>query len=398
MMCTSIEVRGRRRRSRPASVVAALVVTLLLGAACNVEKPVNDTLRALDDAQTRLINESANWREILQELEEKLRTDAQDTLREVQEVAVKATAAVTTNVQCTVDFLGQRMNDLVGGQVSDAIARIRAKVAGVPYEKKIKPSICSIVPTAVSLPRPGQPLAHHMIEIYGYNFDANPGIQLRLSQSTGDSMHPKALTRQSHYHMTILITEDPGLAREDVLLVGNNSRVLSLLWDGGSISDIPVAPPVTPPCQRSKDATQLQIHDYTPPHTAGDQEFGYNLPQVDVGVSLLNYGDHLDARIVMTAVELGGDTMAGGTTHRRVYTAPPGKRINRVLSPMEDSGLSYADGTWDAHIEERGDAALVRRYEAYGNRRGNDTDGWTRVRVTLNQIRVELVETLHCRP
>jgi hypothetical protein len=388
---------GKRPLGRtPIAVFLALVVAFV--GACQPKESVDDTLRALDLAQVRLTTESANWRDVLEELEPKLKDNVRDALQQVQDVAARAAAAVATNVQCTVDFLGERMNDFVGGQVRDAIARIRAHVAGQKYEKKVKPAICTMTPSTVSLPSPGQTLATNAIEIFGYNFDSNPQIELRLSGKRGQSLHPKALTKQSHYHMTILMTDDPQAAREDVLLLDKDSELVSLLWDGGSMSDIPVAPPVIPICGLDPFRTQVQVHDYTPPHVQGDMEFGFNAPRITVAVSLINYGSHIDVQITMIAQESnGGDTLAKGTTTRRAYTAPAGKRINAVITPTIDTGLSYTDIRWEAYIENRGEAALVQRYESYGNRRGNDTDGWTRVQVRLNPIQVQLIETQGCR-
>ena len=115
----------------------------------------------------------------------------------------------------------------------------------------------------------------------------------------------------------------------------------------------------------------------------GDREFDGNGPRIVVDVELRPVRNRIFAEIEFTATETGGDGSVGhGRWSYPVYTAPPGRTIARIHTPMRqriefisDDGANAADN-WSpseaSHQATFPAGNLLASYWIFGDTRGDD--------------------------
>lgn len=88
---------------------------------------------------------------------------------------------------------------------------------------------------------------------------------------------------------------------------------------------------------------------FTPRHTEGDREFNGHGPAVKVSVFLTKSPNQVVFNVYMKARETRSDwTTAEGYKSMTIYTAPPGRRIKRVIGKQRwDNVVSYVDDDHD---------------------------------------------------
>lgn len=137
-------------------------------------KVVNDAEGILNSAIQDLSKESANWRNVLETVSDKLVTEAQSTIKnEVNTVLTRAIAASGSQVMCVSDF--------IRGRVREDLQRILAKLLN-QEPSKIYPVFCQVVPQSVEASL--VPSRIQLLEYYGYDFDKTP-IKAFLESSSG---------------------------------------------------------------------------------------------------------------------------------------------------------------------------------------------------------------------
>lgn len=340
-----------------------------------------DTIAALDNAIDTLDRNSASWQAVLQDTTSKLTKDAQSTVRnEVSDLLNRSVAATGGELRCNMDFVGAR--------VRQALARIRARLLHQEVPP-VEPALCQVVPAAVDMTL--DPGRRTKLEFFGYDFDTTP-IKVTLHEGSNKRNVTSELDRLTHYHMTL------NLGGNGVPLSKSSDR-LTLEWQNRTISSIAVIQPTTPVC-REKDHTEppRTYLSFTPPHTRGDKDFFGHGPEVWANARWINEGTHVNFRLWMKAQETKKDwSTAEGERVIQYYTAPPGWRIDRIVSGME-STAHYIDTD---HSDDRlggGPNGPVKEFVFRGDRRGDEAGSHTGVDVTFNPLVLKLVEVANCAP
>lgn len=346
-----------------------------------VSDVTGNTLATLDDAIDALDRNSASWQSVLQDTTSKLTSDAQSTVRnEVSDLLNRSVAATGGELRCNMDFVGAR--------VRQALARIRARLMHQPVPA-VEPALCQVTPAAVDMAL--DPGRRTKLEFFGYDFDTTP-IKVTLHEGTRTRDVSSELDRLTHYHMTL------NLGGNGVPLSKTSDR-LTLEWQNRQISSIAVIQPATPVCKEEDHTVLPQAKlTYTPPHTRGDREFNGNGPEVWANAKWINEGTHINFRLWMKAQETRKDwTTAEGERIIQYYTAPPGKRIDRIVSGAE-STAHYVDTDHNDDRQGGGPNGPVKEFVFRGDRNGDDAGSYTGVDVTFNPLVVRLVEVTNCAP
>jgi hypothetical protein len=378
-------------------VSCGLLVIALLAAGCGGGLKAGadeETRQVLDDAITQLANQSKDWQRVLTDTRDKLPKEAQSFVRvELNDLVSKTVQAAGSEVRCIVDFLGQR--------ALEGLLRLRAQLLGQEAPPR-QPIVCGVTPSLVRMAERNQdPSRFEAVQVYGYNFDTQPTMQILLTDNnivrdvtkTGTVSN---LTYQTHYQMTL------NLGGNGVKLTAT-SQVIALAWNGARVTEIPIVQPEPPPCRVDTvyldDIGEREVRARL---VAGDAEFGVNRPWVTAGVNLTNRESHVDARLWIDAVEArNGDTHGYGDGVFTIYSAPSNWRVLRIVTPTSDSIDTYRDETWEVDPFDRAGNGPVSRFDVWGDTDGADVepnrDDGTRVHANFRRVQLEIVQTANCR-
>ena len=340
-----------------------------------------DTVAVLEGAIDALERNSASWQSVLQDTTKQLTGDAQSTIRnEVSDLLNRSVAATGNELRCNLDFIGAR--------VRQALERIRARLLHQTIPP-VEPALCHVVPAAVDMALDSS--RRNKIEFFGYDFDTTP-IKVTLKDKSRTSDVSSNLNRITHYHMALNLGGNG-------VPVSNTSNQLILEWQNRQISSIPVIQPTTRVCSEKTETYSRNTYlSFTPPHTRGDKEFAGNGPEVWAKVSWIGEGSHVKARVWMKAQETKKDwTTAEGTLTETYYTAPPGYRIESVVSGTESSA-HYVDTDHNEDRHGGGPGGPAKEFVFRGDRKGDDAGSYTGVDVYFNPLIVKLVEVANCAP
>lgn len=346
-----------------------------------VSDVAGDTVATLDSAIDTLERNSASWQTVLQDTTQQLTDEAQSTVRnEVSDLLNRSVAATGTELRCNADFIGAR--------VRQALVRIRARLLHQTIPP-VEPALCHVTPPAVDMAMDAS--RRNKLEFFGYDFDTTP-IKVTLQDKTRTLDVSSKLDRLTHYHMTLNLGANG-------VPVSSASNRLTLEWQQRLISSIAVIQPATPVCREKTESYSRNTYlSFTPPHTRGDREYSGNGPEVWATARWINEGARVNLRLWMKAKETRSDwTTAEGERIETYYTAPPGWRIDSIVSNAESSA-HYVDTD---HNEDRlggGPNGPVREFVFRGDRRGDDAGIHTGVDVYFNPLVVKLVEVANCAP
>jgi hypothetical protein len=336
------------------------------------------TLNILDGGIARLDNNSAEWQSVLEDMQSKLTTDAQSTIRnEITQLIQRSVEAVSSNIKCIID--------LVGTRVKENLLRIRAELLGVPAPA-IEPFICTSIPSVVDMSLSAE--QRNRVELYGFDFDTTPAVQVALQNASGSVDVSQDLDRPTQYLMTLNLGASG-------IPVNATSQRLVLNWQGKVISTIAVIQPQTPVCQtKSVQFTPPSITYLPPKIGSGDAEFGGNGPDVTVSVNLTKAGNSVDARIYMRAIETKSDwTEAAGTITKQVYIAPPGWTLESIDSPLNDS-VHYVDT--NIFPDNFNGGGPVAQFVITGDTEGDDAGRTTKADISFNEMKMTLLQVGDC--
>jgi hypothetical protein len=303
-----------------------LILLLLIPSlsACDpigVQQPAQDAIAAIQAAISQLDSQSADWKNVLQSLEDQLVKDGQSTIRnEVNDVLQRAEQAAASNILCVIDFLRVR--------VQEDLKRILEKLENKPVDP-VTPVACSAVPDAIDLTA-----NLNKVTIAGYNFDTTPGVQAFLVDGTQVTDVSQFLFRTSAQYELVL---NIGTGGVPVSKVGQS---IVLKWQGTTLLSIPVIE-TSPPCQTINDSLQIPPITIIPPLVRGDANFGGNGPRVSVVVypSYSQFQANIIVTVDFTETN-GGDTYATAGPTYTIYTPPAGWRI-KTISNSDISEIDY---------------------------------------------------------
>lgn len=347
--------------------------------------PVVDKVTlALNDAITALNQNSSDWQRILTECINKLPPEVQSTIKvEVSNVLSRGIAASGSEFRCNTDFIGNRMKY--------ALEAIKSQYLGSPIPAQ-PPQLCSVIPLAVDLAL--VPERINVVEFYGYDFD-HGDTKVLLDDGARQVDVTSYLNKPTHYHMTLNIGANG-------VKFSENSTQIIVNTGNDLLATIAVIQKPVPICQTQVVRVTPGSVDFIPPRVRGDAEFDGHGPKVFCLVSVKNNRSTIDANIYMRAKEVDDRgrpkkdyTTAEGNKSLRVYTAPSGWVVNKLLiSP--DNSITYTDSNHEQDIFTTGAGGPVNRFEFTGDTAGDDAGIDTKVRVVFNNFQIELKQTGAC--
>jgi len=388
---------SHRKVSRQCAVLlCAALGSILVTASCGISDSINNAVNkavnqaqnstteavtSLDEAISALQNQSADWQQVLQDLQGKLAKEAQDTLRnEVANLVSRSIAQGGVELRCDTDFIRDR--------VRQALIGIKASFLNQPVPAVI-PGICQIVPVAVD--RDSVPADVKQLEIYGYDFDKAQNLSVVLENVNGSHVDvTNRLDRPTHYAMTLKF------GATGVQLDSNSQRFL-ISSNQQLLSTVGIIQPATPVCESQVKPISPGSITYVPPHIRGDADFYGHGPNVNASVNLLVTPQNLSASVYMSATEVGGDgTTAAGSQVYPLYTPDPGWAIKDVVGSKQ-SAITYTDNTVDVlDTFSRPAGEPVQTFTFVGDTTGDEAGTRTNVKVDFNQLKLVLVQNTGC--
>jgi len=199
-----------------------------------------DTLDEFENAITTLDSNSAEWQQVLKDLETKFASDVQSTIRsEITNLLANSIGASGAEFRCNVDFIGKR--------VQESLKQLVAKLLG--GKLSFEPVFCSSVPPII----PFQEVKDNRLSavvIYGYNLTNLSNFKVILVNDGGMFRDvTMEVQNPTNYVLTINLGGN-GVPLEPI------SNELKVEWNGNTIYTIGVSqphPPTETPIPTSTD-------------------------------------------------------------------------------------------------------------------------------------------------
>jgi hypothetical protein len=374
------------------ALTTGVLSLLLLMTGCGIgdiaNSITNSTAQAVDqmnNAINAMANANADWETIVKNLENSLPTTIDQTIKtEISQTLLRAESTAGTEFKCGADFVADR--------VREHLLRIKAELLK-QTPPPVEPTFCNVVPLALDMNLP--PERRNLIEIFGYDMDT-ANVQVLVQNGAAFSDLSSRLARPTHYQLTLDLGGTPNP-------LSASSQKLILKWNDTEISSISIVQPTTPVCQSEVfKAPQPADASWNPPHIAGDTEFGGDGPDVTARVTLAiqgsGAGNSVTASIYMDARETRSDwTEAAGTTVRTLYTAPPDKKIEKIVGPLVSS-YHYVDSntTTDGPFGGASGEPVSQWLFTGDGPNSDDAGAYTGVKVSFNPLSVVQTETTNC--
>jgi hypothetical protein len=185
----------------------------------------------IDTTTARMVNESANWRQAVADLENQLNKDtsalAKQVLNDINATLQRTVATTGTEIRCDVDFVSNR--------VRSQLENISRGLRGIA-KLDLPPAICQVVPTHIDLRLPPEHVG--VFEIYGYDFPANSAdlrVKIRDVNHSETDVTNKALQVPHHYLATLNLSAT-GIGPD----LHSSSRAVVLYWKNAVLSSVAV--------------------------------------------------------------------------------------------------------------------------------------------------------------
>lgn len=397
----------RRRRYVAPFAGVLLAASLIIG--CGLGSKLDESNAALnravstiDDGIGELSRNSANWQNIVRDVQGKLSKDVSDTINaDVSNLVQRSTANFGVEFRANTDFLAAR--------ATHGLEVIKAKLLGKPIPPT-EPVFAEMIPTSLDL----NIGADHRTkaELCGWDFDQkdDKGALFTVVMIGPDNKQfpfpEDRVGRTTHYSAVVNVAGDDF---EKDLSTKRISKI-AIMWGGkrmeGSGELLVIPKTATPPQERSEQV-KIGTLSYQPPHVAqpghsrGDPDFNVHDDrpmQITVRgeVRLAPDGSRLQKRAYMSATEPRPDWTAaiGQSAWQDAYVPPPDWRIARVTVPKATSQtISNAKSSEQPVPIDTGNGSAVARFEVWGDHGGNDAGVFSRVLVHFNPVDVVLVKT-----
>jgi hypothetical protein len=317
-------------------VLKALVNTLviLVLTACGFTPRVDRALNLVDEAITRLGDQSADWQLILQDTRDKLIKEGFNEAGSQVKQIIDRTAGNTLVVTfCVEDNFRQRLRQ--------ELLNIKAQLLGQSPDQKLKPVICK----ASAKGNPIIDLSDYpnSIELVGYDLGTNLKASLVEQGGTKDIT---SFYNSGMYEATLTLgANGPSLS--------DSSQKIILTWkeNGEEIKAIGITRTKAKDCAVKEDwppytPFRPEKIAFNPPLIKGDADFHGNGPNIHTEVRLVNLGERVIAWVYMNAreVETNGSTADGMLTYTLI-TPPGGYQVLRVNADIK-ANFDYKD---DSH-------------------------------------------------
>jgi len=388
----------------------ALFVGFLTGCP-DVPSIVDTSIGVVQSGINAIEADSTKWRSVLQETSEKLPKDLQGSIRvEMDQLAQKSISRAGVEMRCNVDFLSQR--------ALKGLRRIKSLLKG-EKPSLMPPMFCQVTPATVDFNL--APDRRPSVELSGYDMDVKDqsGQLVKFfltSDSTSESLplDPSRIGRTTHYSH-VLNVHGPDF---ESLVRQKKITRLQCMWGEEVKAEVLLIQRVNPP--PVSEVVPLGVITHIPRKIGkGDSDFdakGDWPMHVDVvGESRIN-GNRIETRAYMHAKEHGDDWTEVGSWSNEVkvgeeqqpgpfgiltkvpkygegawqtaYTAPPGWKIKSV-QPLGQCSAHIDIGTHGMIPINKTEGEVVRLFEVWGDRDGDEAGTWTRVVVHFSDVRIE---------
>jgi hypothetical protein len=391
------QVQGRRACRAPVRMmaVAAVIAGSLSGPACNLSKVVdpivnstNAAVAAIDDATSKITAVSGSWQQVLQGTLTQLTGDAQSTVRnEIQTLLDNSIAAVQVGVQCTVDFVGRR--------VLQVLQEIKAELLGSTAPTP-QPFVCSSAPTAVEFAAWQQ---NRVPTVTLTGFDLKVPLQVQLVQTTGTTTVPNVLAEISPYQASI------NLGATGLKLTPQTQRisVQTTATPPVELSAINVVQPQPVICVEKDISPEFPSPiSFVPQQlTQGDGEFDGHGPHIALTIDLFPINSDIHYSVAMNAIETGGDhTSISGSGSGILSLSPPlpsGFAILAINGPATSSADYTDTNNTDDHVKPT-NGGPVSEFVFVGDTDSSDFGKTQLKSATFNAIGLHVFQTANCVP
>jgi hypothetical protein len=366
-------------------IVGALVGVLLATTACIPVDPINDAVRALDQAKDEILIQSQDWQLTLKNITKDLGEDARNLIQyDVDQLVQRSLGAVQTQVTCIIDMIGER--------VAEGLERIKASLRNQEYQRP-SPSVCQASPNSISLGAPIE--TRQMVELFGYDFDSPAALTVEhiISSAPKPDDVTEILSVQTPYHATLAISR---------LTLGADSTHIRVNGTKGVPVTLEVfqAPPRS--CKRMESQTAPDNVTVPAELKRDDAEFYGNGPLISVGFSLENLGSSLKATLGIVAQEqflfagkyINGGTYAEGQSSWTIYEPPPNWEVVSFQPSGSLDGHTSRDNSWLPESVNSEGKSLVKQWVIVGDINGVDVGvpGGTSVTALFSTLKVQIAE------
>jgi len=294
----------------------------------------------LERATNALASPSADFRQILNNIPATLPRNSQTFLKVDVATFLGRAPDARADFRCSADFLRYKARQELL-RLKDTLLNDNPQPA--------HPQFCYALPYALDPTRPIGP-----IEIYGYDFDREP-LQILLMNTYGFREVTFALTRHTHYHLTLdLGTHGVTLSPDD--------QAIALAWGHLIRHSIPLIQPTTSLCpSRIEEVSGGKEIAYEPLLTDRHGSFRGTRSRIVANAALDYESNVVDATVCMTAVQRNRDRGAlSGCATEYVYTSEPDRQIEwasgelqarTVYTPGGD-GSGTKEGAWGGPVAQ----------------------------------------------
>jgi hypothetical protein len=350
------------------------MAALLTGARAEFgrDRSVSDVALVLAEGIHELNDPSADFRAVLRAMPSRL--DANSTLKRAVLRFIGRWPPAGADFKCSDDFLRNRARQ--------ELIRLQQALSTTAPDR-VQPQFCFAMPYVIDAGK-----APDAIEIYGFDFDAMPIEMVRVNSGSYEDVS-SALTRRSHYHLTLQ------LGKKGVALRGK-TETLGLTWGHLIHNSISVITPNTPICR--SDVTEISIAKpitYSPPAVSGASIAGSALGKALASAVLDYEGNAVYATICMaTTSRRDGQATFSGCNREFVATIDTEREIEQLFGRLE-SQAEYTGGSRTRN--QRGNTREpVSSWRFLDLASRNAQPKAPRVEVTLRQIRAVTTNREDC--
>ncbi|HCG00870.1 MAG TPA: hypothetical protein DEV93_10050 [Chloroflexi bacterium] len=282
-----------------------------------------------------LTTQSTEWQHVLEQAEGKLIGEANDIVKDLQDIVSEAEGAAIAEAMCYTDFIRQRVFQTIVILLTAVVTK--QSYSNIPVPKA--PTVCVVTPTSVDPVRVANNSAN-TLQFWGYDFAGAP-YRVFVDDATGGSTDvtgPKNapnLAIETNYSMVL------NMGSNGVQLPAN-AKDIRLQLNGDDVDTVPVVGENVPECVSQLVPIDVPGNVQVPgAHSQGDGDYWGHGPAVSATVSLDVRSDGLYARAGFSATETQSDwTSSVGTKDWfRIAIPLPGGTITQVEA---DPNTNYA--------------------------------------------------------
>jgi hypothetical protein len=276
---------------------------------------LRETILDLERGENLLENPAADVRQSLKSVLDGVPPDAPEFVRRDITTFLTRLPEKGAELECHPDFIRNRAHQ--------ELQRIENRLLNTDLEPS-EPQFCYAVPFAVDLAQPARTL-----EIYGYDFDAQP-LELFILNADGTFEDVSfALKKRNHYHSTV----DLG---PNGVKFSLQSQMLSVAWGHLVRYSVPLIQPGTKLCaSQIEEIPAGKMITFSPDRINGSPDL--SVGSVTRTSATLHYeSNKVDATVCTLTTDTKPDpTTFAGCSVEYVYTTEPERVIDGVFVPLE---------------------------------------------------------------